>query len=82
MSRLQHCCDCYPQAAKRSFSDLTIGTVLTWDTPKILAHIDACLKIPGAKLAFGGKAIEGHSVPACYGTVEPTAVYVPLEVTA
>jgi len=67
------------QAAKRSFSDLTIGPVLTWDTQKILAHIDACLQIPGAKLAFGGKQIEGHSIPDCYGAVEPTAVYVPIE---
>ena len=46
------------QAAKRSFSDLTIGPVLTWSTERILGHIDACLKIPGAKLAFGGKPVE------------------------
>jgi len=44
-----------------------------------MGHIEACLKIPGAKLAFGGNRIEGHSVPACYGTVEPTAVFVPIE---
>ncbi|KAL1528800.1 hypothetical protein AB1Y20_010125 [Prymnesium parvum] len=67
------------KAAKRSLADLTIGPVLTWDTQRILAHIDACLKIPGAKLAFGGKPLEGHTIPACYGAVEPTAVIVPLE---
>lgn len=46
------------QASKRSFSDLTIGPVLTWDTKRILGHIDACLQIPGAKLAFGGKPLQ------------------------
>ncbi|KAL3918516.1 MAG: hypothetical protein SGPRY_005988 [Prymnesium sp.] len=67
------------QASKRSFSDLTIGPVLTWDTKRILGHIDACLQIPGAKLAFGGKPLQGHSIPECYGAVEPTAVYIPIE---
>jgi len=45
----------------------------------IKAHIEACLKIPGAKLLFGGKPLEGHNIPDCYGAYEPTAVYVPLE---
>jgi len=67
------------QAAKRSFSDLSIGPVLTWDTARIQAHINACLAIPGASLAFGGKVVEGHTVPDCYGMVEPTAVFVPLK---
>ncbi len=29
-------------------------------------------------MLFGGKALEGHNIPACYGAIEPTAVYVPL----
>ena len=36
------------------------------------------LKVPGAKLLFGGKPVEGTKVPKCFGTFECTAVYVPL----
>jgi 1-pyrroline-5-carboxylate dehydrogenase len=28
---------------------------------------------------FGGKLLEGHSIPDCYGAWEPTAVFVPIE---
>ena len=67
------------RAAMRSLDDLTIGPVLTWDTDRILAHVDACLQVPGASLAFGGSALTGHTIPACYGAVEPTAVQIPLK---
>ena len=30
------------------------------------------------ELLFGGKTLEGHSIPACYGALEATAVRVPL----
>ena len=33
----------------------------------------------GARLAFGGKPLEGHSIPKQYGAITPTAVFVPLE---
>lgn len=33
----------------------------------------------GARLAFGGKPLEGHSIPDVYGAIQPTAVFVPLE---
>ncbi len=36
------------------------------------------LAAAGARLAFGGRPLEGHSIPACYGAMEPTAVFVPL----
>jgi 1-pyrroline-5-carboxylate dehydrogenase len=36
------------------------------------------LQIPGARLLFGGKPLENHSIPKVYGAVEPTAVFVPL----
>ena len=65
-------------AARRKLDNLTIGPVLTWTTQKMLQHVDALLKIPGAKVLFGGKALEGHSIPEVYGAIEPTAVYVPL----
>jgi len=34
--------------------------------------------IPGARVLFGGKALEGHRIPAVYGAIEPTAIFVPL----
>lgn len=32
------------------------------------------LKITGAKLLFGGKPLENHSIPAEYGSYYPTAI--------
>lgn len=32
----------------------------------------------GAELLWGGKPLQGHSIPECYGAIEPTAVFVPL----
>jgi 1-pyrroline-5-carboxylate dehydrogenase len=66
-------------AARRSLDDLSLGPVLTWTDDQIKSHIDAMLDIPGAELLFGGKALAGHSIPACYGAVEATAVQVPLD---
>jgi 1-pyrroline-5-carboxylate dehydrogenase len=66
-------------ASQRSLEDLTSCPVLTWNNERFLAHVDACLQIPGAELAFGGEAYTGHSVPECYGAVQPTAVSVPIE---
>eukprot|EP00300_Choanocystis_sp_HF-7_P030862 c39844_g1_i1.p1 GENE.c39844_g1_i1~~c39844_g1_i1.p1 ORF type:complete len:562 (+),score=134.79 c39844_g1_i1:44-1687(+) len=65
-------------ASRRSLSDLTVGPVLSVTTETMLQHIGALLKIPGARLLFGGKPLTGHSIPAKYGTLEPTAVFVPL----
>jgi len=66
-------------AERRNLSDLTIGPVLSWTTEKILAHKDAVLKLPGAKLLWGGVPLKNHTIPECYGAVEPTAVSVPLK---
>jgi len=66
------------KAAGRKLQDLTIGPVLTWTTPKLMAHVERLLEIPGAKVLFGGKPLEGHTIPECYGAIEPTAVFVPL----
>lgn len=66
-------------AQKRNLQDLTVGPIITWSTERIMEHVDNCLKIPGAKLAFGGKPLEGHSIPDRYGAVEPTAVRIPIE---
>lgn len=30
-------------------------------------------------MAFGGKPLEGHSIPPVYGAIQPTAVFVPLK---
>ncbi|MDH4367112.1 MAG: aldehyde dehydrogenase family protein, partial [Dehalococcoidia bacterium] len=66
-------------AAKRSLGDLTIGPVLTWTNEIIEAHIDKLLRINGAKIQFGGKRLKRNSIPSCYGSFEPTAVFVPLK---
>jgi 1-pyrroline-5-carboxylate dehydrogenase len=68
-------------AARRKLDDLTIGPVLTWTTEQIKAHIDNLLQVPGAKLLFGGKELNGgkHTIPKVYGAMEPTAVFVPLK---
>ena len=66
-------------AAKRTIKDLTIGPVLTWTNEMIEEHINKLLNIRGAKVQFGGKRLSGHSIPSCYGSFEPTAIYVPLE---
>ena len=65
-------------AGRRSVRDLTIGAVLSESTDRMLTHMAKLLKIPGARLAFGGKPLTGHRIPAAYGAIEPTAVFVPL----
>jgi len=67
------------QASKRNLKDLTIGPVLSWSNEKIKAHIDAILELDGAKIIFGGTPLTGHSIPSCYGSYQPTAIYVPLK---
>jgi len=67
------------EAAGRKLEDLTAVPILTWTTQRILDHVKDCLAIPGAKLAFGGEAFTGHTIPDCYGAVTPTAVRVPIE---
>jgi len=66
-------------AATRSLDDLTIGPCITHTTESILSHKDRLLQIPGAKVLFGGNAVEGHECPDEYGVVEPTAVFVPID---
>lgn len=66
-------------AGRRCLENLTATPVLTWSTKKILDHVEACLSIPGATLAFGGKPFTGHSIPECYGAVQPTAVRIPIQ---
>ena len=52
---------------------------MTHTTENMLGHMNRLLEIPGAKCLFGGKALEGHTIPDCYGAIEPTAVFVPLD---
>lgn len=66
------------RAATRQLSDLTIGPVLSWTTGAMLEHMDKLLRLPGAQLLWGGQPLEAHSIPACYGAIQPTAVFVPL----
>jgi 1-pyrroline-5-carboxylate dehydrogenase len=67
------------RAATRNLDDLTVGPVLTVTTREILDHTEKLASIPGAEILWGGKELEGHTIPEIYGAVEPTAVFVPLE---
>jgi len=53
--------DLKARAATRRLDDLTIGPVMTWTTEAMKAHIAELLKVPGAKLLFGGASA---SLPA------------------
>ena len=66
-------------AARRRLSDLTVGPLLSVTNERMLAHIARILMVPGARVAFGGKPLTGHRIPAVYGSMEPTAVFVPLK---
>ena len=66
-------------AAKRTLNDYTVGPVLTNTTQKCLDHTNRLASIPGAQIMWGGKELTNHKIPAVYGAIEPTAVYVPLE---
>ncbi|XP_023757316.1 delta-1-pyrroline-5-carboxylate dehydrogenase 12A1, mitochondrial [Lactuca sativa] len=66
-------------AGRRKLDDLTIGPVLTFTTKAMLDHKNNLLRIPGAKLLFGGEELENHSIPSIYGAIKPTAIFVPIE---
>lgn len=66
-------------AARRNLADLTVGPVLSHTTEGILSHAKKLLAIPGARVLFGAKELAGHTIPKCYGAVEPTAIFVPLK---
>ena len=65
-------------ALKRELEDLNIGPVLTWSNQQLLAHIDSLLKISGAEWLFGGKELTNHSIPQIYGSIQPTAIKIPI----
>lgn len=59
---------------------MSIAPILSWNNEKIKAHIDAVMELEGAKILFGGKPLtEAHTIPAVYGSFQPTAIYVPLK---
>lgn len=66
-------------ASKRKLKDLNIGPVLTWSNSQIKDHLDSLLKIKGSKLLFGGKELSDHSIPVSYGSIQPTAIQVPIK---
>lgn len=66
-------------AARRNLKDLTIGPVITWGTDELIGHAQKLSAIPGAKILFGGKPLVNHNIPKCYGSIEPTAVFVPIQ---
>jgi 1-pyrroline-5-carboxylate dehydrogenase len=65
-------------ASKRKLKDLDIGPVITLTNPQMREHIDSLLKIAGSILLLGGKELANHSIPSMYGSLEPTAIQIPL----
>lgn len=66
-------------ASKRNLNDLTAGPTLTVTTQQFKDHMNRLASIPGAEILFGGQELPNHKIPAKYGAMQPTAVYVPLE---
>jgi len=66
-------------AQSRKLENLTAGPILSWNNEKIKSHIDAVLELEGSYVLWGGKPLTGHNIPDCYGSYEPTAIYVPLK---
>ncbi len=66
-------------AARRKVDDLTLGPVLTVSTERMATHTQNLLAIPGARVLFGGKPLEGQSFYEKCGAFEPTAIFVPLD---
>jgi len=53
--------------------------VLSWNNEDIKYHIDDVLAMDGSEVLMGGKPLKNHSIPAKYGSYEPTAIRVPLK---
>lgn len=66
-------------ASGRNIENLTVAAVLSHSTKEMLDHTARLASIPGARVLFGGKELANHSIPAVYGAIEPTAVFVPLK---
>lgn len=47
-------------------------------TTAMQGHVQQLLSIPGAELLWGGGELPNHCIPAKFGALEPTAVFVPL----
>lgn len=46
--------------------------------PAVLLLCAAAFAHAGAKLLWGGQPLTDHTIPKCYGAIQPTAVFVPL----
>ena len=58
----------------RVFVCVPIRPVLTHTTAGMIAHVDQLLKIPGAYVMFGGRELNSHTIPDCYGML--STIYV------
>ena len=66
-------------ALKRKLEDLSLGPVLTWSNQQLLEHINGLLKIPGTECLFGGEELANHSIPTVYGSIQATAIKIPVD---
>jgi len=66
-------------AQRRKLEDLSLGPVLTWNNQQLLDHISVLLKIPGTECLFGGEELANHSIPPVYGSMQATAIKIPVD---
>ncbi|KAF8821001.1 aldehyde dehydrogenase (naD) family protein [Cardiosporidium cionae] len=64
-------------AERRSLEDMTCSPILSLTNGQLQEHVDALLRIPGARLLFGGSPFLSTSIPSIYGAYPPTAVFIP-----
>ena len=51
---------------------------MSWNNQQQLDHINVLLKIPGAECLFGGEELVNHSIPPVYGSMQATAIKIPV----
>ena len=63
---------------RRRIENLSLGPILSWNNQQLLDHINVLLKIPGAECLFGGEELVNHSIPPVYGSMQATAIKIPV----
>ncbi len=57
----------------------TMGPIITLKSTQIIEHVNKLLNIHGSELWFGNIEKYRDEIPDCFGYIEPTAVYIPID---
>lgn len=57
----------------------TMGPVITLNSQEMLEHINKLLEIENSELWFGNRKLPREYFPNCLGSIEPTAIYIPID---